>query len=250
MGKILLSIFIILALSSCKERNGPEPETSKFTGNLFSGSQNEVTTEPTSKPIKAASEEVFVEEITPIVSTPIKENTPQESMPVQTPSSASIVEDIPILEDDLPVIPEPILIEETRPVPSSLTNKLTFKGGVITDGLDMKTIRSSQNNARTRLVFDSYTSNGTATQSGNYTFTYNPSKKQITAVLNGYRKFSAMTAQRTRTFPSNSTLKNIKMERYMDDSGFKFSINLNKSVSVNIFELKSPARIVVDVTPN
>ena len=36
----------------------------------------------------------------------------------------------------------------------------------------------------------------------------------------------------------------------MDDSGFKFSINLHKSASVNVFELKSPARIVVDIIPN
>ena len=127
---------------------------------------------------------------------------------------------------------------------------LKFTGGIISDGLDIKMIRSSQNETRTRLVFDSYKSGREASQSGNYTFTYNPKKQQIIAVVNGYRKFSALTSPKAPLFPSNGIVQSIKMETYRDDSGFKFSINLNSSASVNIFELSNPARIIVDITPN
>lgn len=238
MHKIILSLLVILLLSSCKERSGPEPETSKFTERLFSGNIH--------KPNKVR----FQEEISPIKNSLIKENTLVKHEPLQTNTHETIVEDIPILEDNLPVIPEPILIEENKPIASSLSIKQTFSGGVRSDGLDIKTIRSSQNDTRTRLVFDSYTSNGKAKRSGEYTFTYNPSKKKINAVVNGYRKFSAILPQKIRTFPSNSILNNIKIKNHIDNTEFEFSINLTKSASVNIFELKSPARIVVDIIPN
>ena len=130
------------------------------------------------------------------------------------------------------------------------TEKQTFRGGKRSDGLDMKRIRTSHDETHTRLVFDTYASNAKAMQSGSYTFTYNPSNKQISAVVNGYRKFSALSFNKAPTFPSTSIVKNINMEKYLDDSGFKFNINLNKVASVNVFELKSPARIVVDIIPN
>jgi len=231
MTKTLLALFIVLSLTACHERKGPEPKTSKFTEDLFSSSQSTNT-----MPEVPMIEKGIVAE---------------KSMIVKTTSDESIVKDIPILEDDLPVLPTPVMLKERTVAPTSSNSiKQTFKGGKTTDGLDIKAIRSSQNDIRTRLVFDSYTSNEKATQSGNYTFTYNPSKKQITAVIHGYRKFSAILPNKIRRFPSNNMIKDIKMEKYMDDSGFKFTINLNKSASVNVFELKSPARIVVDITPN
>ena len=229
MTKTLLPLFIVLSLTACHERRGPEPETSKFTEQIFSSAQNNNTIEEMPMQEKGAVKKVMVEKKT----------------------NETVVEDIPILEDDLPALPTPVIIEErteTRTIVQ--TSKQTFKGGTRSDGLDIKTIRSSQSEIRTRLVFDSYASNDKATQSGNYTFTYNPSKKQISAVINGYRKLSALSLNKARIFPSNNIIKNIKMKKYMDDSGFKFNINLNKAASVNVFELKSPARIVVDITPN
>ena len=229
MTKTLLPLFIVLSLTACHERRGPEPETSKFTEQVFSSSQNDNT----------------IEQI------PMEEKGTVEKVIVEKKMNESIVEDMPILEDDLPVLPTPVMMKERAITPTvTQTPKKTFKGGKINDGLDIKTIRSSQNEIRTRLVFDTYTANAKAAQSGSYTFTYNPKNKQITAVINGYRKFSALSFNKARTFPANSIIKNIKREKYMDDSGFKFSINLHKSASVNVFELKSPARIVVDITPN
>ena len=229
MTKTLLPLFIVLALTACHERRGPEPETSKFTEQVFLSTQNDNT----------------IEEM------PMQEKGTIKKVMVEKKTTETVVEDIPILEDDLPVLPIPVMLEERTVTPTGIqTSKQTFKGGKRSDGLDIKTIRSSENEIRTRLVFDTYASNAKATQSGNYTFTYNPSTKQISAVVNGYRKLSALSFNKTRTFPSNNIIKNIKMKKYMDDSGFKFNINLNKSASVNVFELKSPARIVVDITPN
>ena len=233
MTKTLLPLFIILSLTACHERQGPEPETSKFTEQLFMNSQNDTV-----------KEEVPMMEKGMVLNVVKKEE-------VSVQSNEEIVEDIPILEDTLPVLPTPIMVEKRTEAPSvKQPSKQIFRGGEISDGLDIKTIRSSQSTMRTRIVFDIYTSETKATQSGNYIFTYTPSNKQISAVVTGYRKFSALTPNKIRSFPSNSIIKNIKMEKYMDDSGFKFNINLNKSASVNVFELKSPARIVVDITPN
>ena len=230
MHRLLLSVAVLLSLTACHERRGPEPETSKLTEQLFTSSPNDTAHDTVNKTV------------------PMKEKSTTERV---ITNDEAIVEDIPILEDDLPVLPMPVITEERTSEPTiTHTLKQTFTGGKRSDGLDIKTIRSSQNEARTRLVFDTYASATKATQSGNYTFSYNPSKKQIIAVINGYRKFSALLPKKIRTFPSNSIIKNIKMEDYKDDSGFKFSINLNTSAAVNVFELKSPARIVVDITPN
>ena len=219
MTKTLLALFIVLSLTACHERKGPEPKTSKFTEQLFT----------------SISTHTLTEEV------PLKEKGTVVSNKTKSDEKESLIKEIPILEDNLPVLVTPIVIE---------TEKQTFRGGTRSDGLNMKTIRYSHNKTHTRLVFDSYASNEEATQSGNYIFTYNPSNKQISAVVNGYRKFSALSFNKTRTFASNSIIKNIKMEKYLDDSGFKFNINLNKAASVNVFELKSPARIVVDIIPN
>jgi len=170
----------------------------------------------------------------------------------ETTDNQKIIEEIPILSGDGEEIILPILdivpeeLDAPYQVPQS-RHKQIFTGGIITDGLDMKTIRASQNQERTRLVFDSYRFSEKASQSGKYIFTYTPSKKQITAVINGYRKISALN---NRTFSKTNIVRNITKEKYLDDSGFKFNINLKRPASVNVFELKEPARIVVDITPN
>ena len=187
MTKTLLALFIVLSLTACHERKGPEPETSKFTEQLF-----------TSSPTNTLTEEV-----------PLKEKGTVENIKTKTDEKENLIQEIPILEDNLPVLVTPIVIE---------TEKQTFRGGKRSDGLNMKSIRSSHNKTHTRLVFDTYASNAKATQSGSYIFTYDPLKKQISAVVNGYRKFSALS--------------------------------FNKAASVNVFELKYPARIVVDITAN
>jgi hypothetical protein len=216
MTKISLPLFIIFAFTACHERQGASPKVIHTSQQALIVSENSITKKQmpmTEKGIHKGKEQK-------------KEN---------------IVNDIPILEENAPILMTPVVID---------TETQTFTGGKRTDGLNIKSIRSSHTPTRTRLVFDSYNANTKATTSGKYTFSYDPSKRSITAAIQGYRKFSAILPNKKRTFPSNDIVKDIKMKKYIDDSGFKFSINLTRPASVNVFELKSPARIVVDILPN
>ena len=137
---------------------------------------------------------------------------------------------------------------------TTLASTQSFTGGKMADGLDMHKIRASANSAKTRLVFESYLWNvgknmptTQANNSGNYLFTYDSKTNTITALINGYRAFSALTGAKIATFPAGNMIKNIKLLPYMDDSGYKFIINIKEDAQVKVFELKNPGRIVVDI---
>ena len=130
----------------------------------------------------------------------------------------------------------------------------SFTGGKIANGLDMHRIRASANAARTRLVFESYLwTNGRdvpstqANNSGNYLFTYNSKTRTITALIDGYKGFTALKGAKIATLPAGSMIKEIKLLPYMDDSGYKFTISIKEEAQVKVFELKNPGRIVVDI---
>lgn len=217
MTKFFLALLIMLTLTACHERTGAKPATS--SNQYMSSSQND-----------------DIDNQAPMAEKGLTENRNKDKV-----ENENIIKEIPILEDTQPISATPVVLPSETQI---------FKGGERSDGLDIKAIRSSYTSSQTRLVFDIYKSNTKATQAGKYTFTYHPKQKQITAIVNGYRKFSALPFNKTRTFASSSMVKDIKREKYMDDSGLKFSINLRKPASVNVFELKSPARIVVDIIPN
>lgn len=134
-----------------------------------------------------------------------------------------------------------------------LATTKSFTGGKISDGLDMHKIRASANPARTRLVFESYTktqNNATlskADNSGNYLFTYDRETLTITALIDGYRAFTALQGAKIATFPAGSMVEKITLLPYMDDSGYKFTIKIKEEAEVKVFELKKPGRIVVDI---
>lgn len=126
-----------------------------------------------------------------------------------------------------------------------------FSGGKISDGLDIGTIRVSHKKGSVRLVFDSYQWNQTSEylgakvdKTGSYNFDYDPDKLLITATVNGYRGFSA----RLPKFSSDSIVEKIYLDEYLDDSGYKFYIKLRYDSDVKVFDLNTPARIVVDIT--
>jgi len=123
----------------------------------------------------------------------------------------------------------------------------SFTGGKISDGLDIHKIRASANPARTRLVFESYSKGTKAINSGNYLFTYDSKTLTITALIDGYRRFSALSGAKEATFPAGSMVEHIKLLPYMDDSGYKFTIKIKEESQVKVFELKNPGRIVVDI---
>ena len=127
----------------------------------------------------------------------------------------------------------------------------TFDGGKRGDGLDIGTIRVNEKGDSVRLVFDSYKWNDTTeylgdkvNQVGSYDFDYDPDKLLITAVVHGYRAFSANLPK----FSSKSIVDKIYLDKYLDDSGYKFYIKLKYDSEVKVFDLKNPGRIVVDIS--
>jgi hypothetical protein len=128
---------------------------------------------------------------------------------------------------------------------------INFTGGKVSDRLDIGTIRVSHEKNSIRLVFDSYKWNLTSEylgekvdNTGSYHFNYSPKKSLITATVDGYRGFSA----KLPTFDKNSIIEEMSMNEYLDDSGYKFHIKLRYDAEVKVFDLKNPARIVLDIT--
>jgi len=126
-----------------------------------------------------------------------------------------------------------------------------FGGGKTGDELDIGTIRISEKENTIRLVFDSYKWNETTeylgdkvNQAGSYDFDYDPQKLLITAVVHGYRAFSADLPK----FSQKSIIDKIYLDKYLDDSGYKFYIKLRNNSQVKVFDLKNPGRIVVDIS--
>ena len=226
MHKLLLPLIVLLSLTACHERRGPEPETSKLTEKIFTSSQT-------------------VEETT------VKETTIHpETKIVEANSEDTVLIDIPILEE-LPIIPLPVEDRVSKPQAKFAERNKNISSGTITDGLNMKEVRVSQSPERTRIVFDSYSATNTkASVSGHYTFKYDAKKHRITLIVNGYRNFTALGANKTRTFSANSMIEKIYLVPYKDDSGFQCNIDLRKGATVNAFDLKAPGRIVIDIVPN
>lgn len=133
------------------------------------------------------------------------------------------------------------VLEEDRVV----NIKTTFAGGTIQDGLELKEIRQGRHEGYTRLVFDVY-ANGKKTYSvGKYNVQYHVHHDNIEVVINGYRKFSATMPN----FSQSSGIEKIYLGTYLDDSGFKFHIKLRNKAKIRVFDLKQPARLVIDVKP-
>ena len=49
-------------------------------------------------------------------------------------------------------------------------------------------------------------------------------------------------------FSSKSIVDKIYLDKYLDDSGYKFYIKLKYDSEVKVFDLKNPGRIVVDIS--
>jgi len=126
-------------------------------------------------------------------------------------------------------------------------------GGEIADGLDVKNIRWADRGNFERLVFDIYKWGGPTNPTGilpnEYPGTYKfefKSHAEVEASFEGYRAFTA-------SFPafnkSNlvSEIAIIRDEENADDSSFRIKILFKQPVSIEVFELNSPARIVMDI---
>lgn len=228
--KQILPLLLILGFTACNER---QPE------------------------VHHASSPVVEEEILHI-ETPKTVKKEESVIPTPKSKDTYIHTPIPILDDEVVTTKTKMFTERVLPTPiHSTTKNQIFTGGTVTDGLDMGTIRLGLNNDTTRLVFDSYewnthakTPHIKAMNSGHYDFKYDAKNRRITAVVSGYRGFSALNATKPRFFKTSNMVEKIYLETYLDDSGYKFTIQLQQNAQVNIFELKEPARIIVDMTPN
>ncbi len=231
MKKTFLPILLLLALTACNERKLSTMPSQSL-------SQDTITAESKVQSIDTITKPTVTDHSTSIGTTP--------PLPHETPH----VE--PKVEPKIESVSEPKIKTNTH----TKSTIQTFAGGTVTDGLDIGIIRLGKEGATTRLVFDSFKWNmNTKTpvvrsyDSGHYTFKYNPQNRRITAVVDGYRGFSALQAGKIRTFGSNKMVKKLYLEKYLDDSGYKFTIELKKNAKVNVFELKGPGRIIVDMTP-
>lgn len=132
-------------------------------------------------------------------------------------------------------------------------NAGSFKGGEITDGLDVKRIRWADRDGFERLVFDIYKWGGPTNPEGilpnlypgTYEFKF-INEKEVLANIEGYRAFTAEVPK----FEKSELIREIRIninEADASDTGFSFTIFFKKPVRVEVFELYSPARIVVDV---
>lgn len=125
-----------------------------------------------------------------------------------------------------------------------------FRGGMLSDGLNIKSIRKGTHDNYERLVFDvqawrAYGSREAQNVEsvGTYQVRYNPSKKLLSVVLNGYRSFTASLP----TFSKESVIEKIYFDPYKEDSAYKFYIQLKENTEVKVFDLKNPARMVFDI---
>ena len=137
-----------------------------------------------------------------------------------------------------------------------IQSKKSFSGGGIIDGLDMATIRIGKSSDYTSIIFDSYVYEGNrglpsqkASNSGNYLFTYEPEKKRIVGLIDGYKAFSALLNNQRELFSDNTIVENIYVVKHLVNDGIKFIIKLRKNVRVNIFNVKNPGRIIVNLFP-
>jgi hypothetical protein len=184
------------------------------------------------------------------ISMPAPKMLPAEETIVEKPIIIKNVEAVKIPQVKKPV-KRPLIVK-----PHKTNGEEIFSGGIMTDGLDIGMLRLGKEGSTTRLVLDSYkwniNSNIPSIRShevGYYMFTYNPVKKSITAVINGYRGFSALHGRKMRTFGSDAMVKKLSMVPYLDDSGFKFIIQLKQNAKINVFDLKGPGRIIIDISP-
>ena len=128
---------------------------------------------------------------------------------------------------------------------------ISFNGGKVTDGLNVKSIRVGRHETYIRLVFDidqwlDVNKHGNSVKkAGHYMVTYSPNKNRIIVTMEGYRGFSAKFPK----FARKDVIEKIYFNEYLDDSGFQFTIELKDSVKIRAYDYENPARLIIDVTP-
>jgi len=141
--------------------------------------------------------------------------------------------------------------EEIVETPTASLDDISFNGGKISDGLNVKSVRVGRHTTYTRLVFDidqwlDVNRHGKSVKKvGHYSVTYSPNKNRVIVTMDGYRGFSAKFPK----FSKKDVIEKIYFNEYLDDSGFQFTIELKDSVKIKAYDYENPARLIIDVTP-
>ncbi len=167
------------------------------------------------------------------------------------------IDDIPVIRDIKKLLPKSSKVAKSRVMKKNKNFSVeSFSGGSPVDGLDIGMVRLGQSNTYTRLIFDTYNWEGyakipvtRANNSGTYIFTYEPVHNRITAILDGYQAFSALVGDHRDLYEGNAMVRTIHLDEYLDQSGFKFTIELKQKTEIRVYELHNPARIIIDMMP-
>jgi len=132
----------------------------------------------------------------------------------------------------------------------------SIRGGEIADGLDVKNIRWADRDNYERLVFDIYKWGGPTNPEGivpnDYPGTFNfkfKNEKEVIVSFEGYRAFTTKFPKLSKS-KLVSEIRIVRDEENAGDSEYKIEIYFKRPVKLEVFELYSPARIVVDIIEN
>ena len=207
------------------------------------------------------------EKITPTnktIQTQIKDTVKHKKLHIELTDAPSVPHKKEVYQNQIikqPLVQKYVNKKPTKPVDTLIDThimqtKKSFAGGGILDGLDMATIRIGKSSDYTSIIFDSYQYEESgdlpsqkASSSGNYLFTYEPKKKRIVGLIDGYKAFSALLNDQHELFSDNTIVENIYVVEHLGNDGIKFIIKLRKNVRVNIFSVKNPGRIIVNLFP-
>lgn len=130
----------------------------------------------------------------------------------------------------------------------------SITGGIITDGLDVKKVRWASRDGFERLVFDVYKwggyDGGESTERvdvpGYFEISGTGNSNTLDIKLEGYRAFSAKMPD----FKESKLIKSLEVnrdEKFASDSGFFLELDLMEPPVFKAYELRDPARIVIDL---
>ncbi len=144
--------------------------------------------------------------------------------------------------EDIAVMQEIPILEEEQPAPS-MAHHTQRKEENLQEShrLDIAHIRVSHANNHTRVVLDTFADGAKSKAAGRYS--YKKADSGLMLQLLGYSSVSALSYNHVKSYPQSKVLKSIALQK--DPLALHFK--LKDGAKVNIFELKEPGRIVIDI---
>ena len=129
----------------------------------------------------------------------------------------------------------------------------SFEGGEVTDGLDVKDVKWVKHGKYERIILYIYKWGGNDKPEetkpvdvpGYFKISSGKNDESLDVQLGGYRAFTAKLPH----FEKSNLIRDITLptgEKLVTGNGFSFAIGFKIPVRFEVFELHSPARIVID----